>query len=124
VIDKDKKIFFFGTPAISVEILKGIYESGYQIVGVATREDKAVGRKKIIAYSEVKKYCIDRKLFYIQPNKLKSAVEIIQRLQPDLIVTCAYGLIIPKSILSIPKYGCVNIHTSLLPKYRGGAPIH
>ena len=91
---------------------------------VVTQPDKSVGRKQEIKFPPVKEYAIEHDIPVFQPVKIREDYQRIMNLKPDLIITCAYGQIIPKELLELPKYGCINIHASLLPKYRGGAPIH
>ncbi len=118
------KIVYMGTPNFSVGPLQSLIENKYNVVLVVTQPDKKVGRKKEIKYSEVKEYAIKNNLKIFQPENIKNNYEEILKLEPDIIITCAYGQIIPKQLLDYPKYGCINIHASLLPKLRGGAPIH
>ena len=117
------RIVFMGTPLFSVNILKGLTRN-YDVVGVVTQPDKEVGRKKEIKFSPVKEVALAHNIEVIQPLKIRIEFADVLALKPDLIVTCAYGQIIPKEILDYPKYGCINVHASLLPKLRGGAPIH
>ena len=118
------KIVFFGTPAFSRTVLEALYYSNlYEIVGVVTQPDKEVGRKKIIEYSEVKKFAIEKNIKVFQPVKIRKEYQDIIDLKPDLIVTAAYGQIIGEDLLKAPKYQSINVHASLLPLYRGGAPI-
>ena len=117
------KIVYMGTPDFSVLPLKKLIES-YDVVGVVTQPDKEVGRKKEIKYSKVKEIALENNLKIFQPTNIKTEYSEIIDLNPDIIITCAYGQIIPKELLDYPKYGCINIHASLLPKLRGGAPIH
>lgn len=117
------KVVFMGTPEFSVNVLEGLIEN-YNVVGVVTQPDKEVGRKKEIKYSPVKEVALRNSIKVIQPIKIRCEYDDILALKPDIIVTCAYGQIIPKEILDYPKYGCINVHASLLPKLRGGAPIH
>lgn len=116
------KIVFMGTPEFSVPILEMLIEN-YEVIGVVTQPDKYVGRKKILTPSPVKQVALKHNITVITPKKIRTEYEDILRLNPDMIVTCAFGQIIPKEILNYPKYGCINVHASLLPKYRGGAPI-
>jgi methionyl-tRNA formyltransferase len=118
------KILFMGTPDFSVPVLRQLVEDGYEVAGVVTQPDKPVGRKKEIKQTPVKEEAIKHNIPVYQPVKLREDYEEILALNPDLIVTVAYGQILPKAILETPKYGCINVHASLLPKYRGGAPIH
>ena len=123
VIKKEPKIIFMGTPDFSVPILESLIEN-YKVIAVVTQPDKKVGREGKIVFSPVKKKAIENNIVVIQPWNLKEQYNEITELDPDMIVTCAYGKILPKEILDYPKYGCINVHASLLPKYRGGAPIH
>ncbi len=117
------KVVFMGTPEFSVPILEGLIEN-YKVVGVVTQPDKEVGRNHKITYSPVKECAIEHNIKVLQPLKVRKEYEEIIELKPDIIVTCAYGQIIPKALLDYPKYGCINVHASLLPKLRGGAPLH
>ena len=117
------KIVYMGTPEFSVPALEEL-SNNYNVVMVVTQPDKLVGRKKEITFSPVKKFALERDIPVFQPEKIREDYKKIIDLNPDLIVTCAYGQIIPKELLNFPKYGCINIHASLLPEYRGGAPIH
>ena len=119
-------IVFMGTPDFAKESLKAIYEAGHNIVGVVTNLDKPKGRGMKLQPSEVKEYALEKGLKIYQPEKVKNNKEFreeIEALKPDVICVVAYGKILPRKILEIPKYGCVNVHGSLLPKYRGAAPI-
>ncbi len=120
---KDLKVIFMGTPKFAVNILKVLMENT-NVVMVVSQPDKEVGRKKEVKMSPVKALAIENGIKVVTPNKIKYEYDEILEETPDLIVTCAYGQIIPKAIVDAPKYGCVNVHASLLPKYRGGAPIH
>lgn len=120
------KILFMGTPDFAQESLKSIYDAGFEIIGVVTNPDKPKGRGMKLAYSPVKEYALEKNLKIYQPIKIKNNTEFldeIKTLAPDVICVVAYGKILPKEILEIPKLGCINIHGSLLPKYRGAAPI-
>ena len=120
------KILFMGTPDFAKESLKEIYESGYEITGVVTNPDRPKGRGMKMIFSPVKEYAIEQNLNIYQPEKIRNNeefIKIIKNLNPDLICVVAYGKILPKEILEIPKLGCINLHGSLLPKYRGAAPI-
>jgi methionyl-tRNA formyltransferase len=117
------KIVYMGTPEFAVNPLKKLDEN-YDVVMVVTQPDKEVGRKKEIRYSEVKKYALEHDIEVFQPEKIRTDYQKVLDANPDVIITCAYGQIIPKEILDYPKYKCINIHASLLPKLRGGAPIH
>ena len=118
------KIVYMGTPSFSVTPLDLLVKNNYNVLAVVTQPDKQVGRKKEIKFSEVKEYALKNGITVLQPEKIRTDYEKIISLNPDIIITCAYGQIIPKELLSFPKYKCVNIHASLLPKLRGGAPIH
>ena len=123
---EDKKILFMGTPDFAANSLKCLVESGYNVIGVFTNKDKPYGRGMKLKYSEVKEYAISKNIPVFQPAKLRNneeVMEIIKKLNPDLIAVVAYGKILPSEIINYPKYGCVNVHGSLLPKYRGAAPI-
>ncbi len=120
------KIIFMGTPDFSVPILRQLITDGYEIIGVVTQPDRPKGRKRILTPPPVKVEAVKNGIPVYQPEKIRDeeAVEKILALQPDLIVTAAYGQILPQKILDAPKYGCINVHASLLPELRGGAPIH
>lgn len=117
------KIVYMGTPDFSVGPLEKLIKE-YNVIAVVTQPDKEVGRKKEIKFSPVKQCAIENNIKVLQPEKIRVEYDEIIKLNPDIIVTCAYGQIIPKELLTLPKYGCINIHASLLPKLRGGAPIH
>lgn len=120
------KIVFMGTPDFARDSLDAIYNAGHEIKAVVTVPDKPKGRGMKLIPCEVKEYAIEKKFTIYQPEKLRDNKEIVDTLKeinPDVICVVAYGKIIPKEILKIPKYGCVNVHPSLLPKYRGSAPI-
>lgn len=119
-------IVFMGTPDFARESLKAIYEAGHNIIGVVTNVDKPRGRGMKLQPSEVKEYALEKGLNIYQPEKIKKNQEFLEQmenLKPDAICVVAYGKLLPKKILNIPKYGCINVHGSLLPKYRGAAPI-
>lgn len=120
------KIIFMGTPPFSVPILTMLHEEGYDIVGVVTQPDRPVGRKRVMTPTPVKEEALRLGLPVYQPDRLSKSEELEQliNLQPDLIVTAAYGQIVPNELLDVPRLRSVNVHASLLPKYRGGAPIH
>lgn len=117
------KIIYMGTPDFSVGPLKNLINE-YDVIAVVTQPDKEVGRKREIKFSPVKEFAIHNNIKVLQPIKIRNEYDEILSLKPDIIITCAYGQIIPKELLDYPKYGCINIHASLLPKLRGGAPIH
>ena len=115
-----------GTPDFALESLKALYEAKYDIIGVVTNIDKPKGRGMKMVASPVKEYAIEKNLQVYQPIKVRNNPEFLEevkKLNPDLICVVAYGKILPQELLDIPKYGCVNVHGSLLPKYRGAAPI-
>ncbi len=120
------RIAFMGTPDFSVPCLKALVESEHDVVGVFCQPDKPVGRKQILTPPDVKVEALKHGLNIFQPNSLKNGigVEILKQLNPDLVVVVAYGKILPCDFLSYPKYGCINVHASILPKYRGASPIH
>lgn len=121
------KIVYMGTPDFAVPPLRGLCENGYQVVAVVTQPDKAKDRGKKVQFTPVKEVALEHSIPVLQPEKVKGNEEFyhkLSRLAPDLIVVAAYGKILPVNILEIPSLGCVNIHASLLPKYRGAAPIH
>ncbi|MDW0111831.1 methionyl-tRNA formyltransferase [Sporosarcina saromensis] len=120
------KIVFMGTPDFSVPVLTMLHNDGYDVIAVVTQPDRPVGRKRVLTPPPVKQEALRLGLPVLQPEKLRKSAELdsIIRMQPDLIVTAAYGQILPKELLDAPRLGCVNVHASLLPKYRGGAPIH
>lgn len=119
------KIVFMGTPDFAVASLRMLIQEGYEIAAVVTQPDRPVGRKRVLTPTPVKAEALQHGLTVWQPEKLRTSdtVDDIRALQPDLIVTAAYGQILPKAVLDIPRLGCINVHGSLLPKYRGGAPI-
>ncbi len=119
------KIVFMGTPEFAVLPLRALIEQQHEIVGVFTQPDKPKGRGYQLASPPVKELALAHELPVYQPNTLKdgTALEMLQALAPELIVVVAYGKILPKEILELPRYGCVNVHASLLPKYRGAGPI-
>lgn len=120
---KDKKIVFMGTPNFSVPVLDALIKN-YNVIAVVTQPDKEVGRKKVLTKSPVKLLAEENNIKVFEPKRLRDEYQDIIDLNPDMIVTCAYGQILPKELLEFPKYKTINVHASLLPKYRGGAPIH
>ena len=119
------RIVFFGTPSFAIPTLRGLLQGPDQVVAVVTQPDREKGRGRKVVISPVKELALQHGLNTLQPERVKEEAfqEVVRGLQPDLIVVVAYGQILPKSILSIPKFGAVNVHASLLPKYRGAAPI-
>ncbi len=119
------KIVFMGTPGFAVPCLKQVLEDGYEVAGVFTQPDKPQGRKMILTPPPVKQAAVEAGLPVYQPAKMRDgeALRILTQLAPDLIVVVAYGKILPKEILELPRLGCINVHGSLLPKFRGAGPI-
>nr|WP_295971975.1 methionyl-tRNA formyltransferase [uncultured Bacillus sp.] len=120
------RIIFMGTPDFSVSILRQIIEDGYEVIAVVTQPDRPVGRKKILTPPPVKVEAEKLGISVYQPEKIRRPEELapILALKPDLVVTAAFGQILPKELLEAPRFGCINVHASLLPELRGGAPIH
>lgn len=119
------RIVFMGTPDFSVNVLQGLIDNYRDdIVGVVSQPDRKVGRHQELKNTPIKDLALKYDIPVIQPVKIREEYEKVLELEPDIIITCAYGQIIPKAILDYPKYGCINVHASLLPKLRGGAPIH
>lgn len=119
-------IIFMGTPDFAKESLEAIYHAGHNVMGVVTNPDRPQGRGMKLLPSEVKKFALEKELKIYQPLTIKNNTEFIEEMKktkPDVICVVAYGTILPKSILEIPKFGCINVHASLLPRYRGAAPI-
>lgn len=121
----NNKIVFMGTPDFASVSLKALYDGGFNVDAVFTQPDKPKNRGMKMTMSPVKELALSRNTPVFQPNTLKDgeAYKILQEIAPDLIIAVAYGKLLPKDILDLPKFGCVNIHGSLLPKYRGSAPI-
>lgn len=119
------RIVFMGTPEFSVSALTALFQAGHEIAAVVTQPDKPKGRGKAVLMTPVKEKAIELQIPVYQPAKVRAPefVEVLKQLAPDVIVVVAFGQILPKAILQLPKYGCINIHASLLPKYRGAAPI-
>ena len=122
-IKKDLKIVFMGTPDFAVPVLEGLIKQ-YDVRAVVTQPDKKVGRNGEIKYSPIKELALKNTILVLQPENISDSWQDITDIHPNLIITCAYGQIIPREILVYPEYGCINVHASLLPKLRGGAPIH
>lgn len=120
---KDLRVVFMGTPLYSVPVLEMLIKET-NVIGVVTQPDKYVGRKKVLTPCPVKSVALDNNIKVFSPIKIKDEYKDIIDLNPDIIITCAYGQIIPEDLIYAPKYDTVNVHASLLPKYRGGAPIH
>lgn len=119
---KDKRVIFMGTPDFSVPVLEKLIENT-NVMLVVTKKDAYVGRKKVLTESPVAICAHEHNIEVYKPNKLKEDYEYILNKKPDIIITCAYGSIVPKVVLDYPSYGCINVHASLLPKYRGASPI-
>lgn len=119
------KIVFMGTPDISAVILKDLIDSKHEILAVVTQPDKPKGRGKLVGVTPVKELAMAHNIPVYQPLKVRAEefVQILEEINPDIILVAAFGQILSKQILDMPKYGCVNVHASLLPKYRGSAPI-
>ncbi len=119
------KILFMGTPEFAVPSLDALVKNNYDVCAVFTKPDKPQGRKQIILPTPVKAYALSKGIEVFQPEKLKSeeSFELLKKINPDIIIVVAYGKILPKNFIDFPKYGCINVHGSLLPKYRGAAPI-
>ena len=120
------RILFMGTPDFAEVSLEAVYNAGYKIIGVVTNPDKPKGRGMKMIASPVKEFALEKNIPIYQPLKIRNNIEFIEeikRLNPDVICVVAYGKILPKELLEIPKLGCINVHGSLLPKYRGAAPI-
>ena len=121
---KDAKILFMGTPDIARDCLAQLLADGWNVIGAFTREDKPVGRKQIMTAPPVKQLAEENGIPVYQPKTLKGEYsDVIAQLAPDMIVVVAYGRILPKAVIDVPQFGCLNLHVSLLPRYRGAAPI-
>lgn len=120
---KNLRVVFMGTPLYSVPVLEMLINET-NVVGVVTQPDKPVGRKKVLTSCPVKQVAINNNIKVLSPIRIKGEYKDIMELNPDIIITCAYGQIIPEELIYAPKYDTINVHASLLPKYRGGAPIH
>ena len=119
----NKRIIFMGTPEISASVLEGIISSGYNVIAVIAQPDRPVGRKKVLMPVPTKEVALRHNIPVYQPVKIRKEYEFVKELEPDVIITLAYGQIVPQGLLDIPPLGCLNLHGSLLPKYRGAAPI-
>lgn len=122
-VKKELKIIFMGTPEFSVPVLQGLIDN-YYVRAIITQPDRPVGRDQLLTPPPVKIEGLKHNILVIQPEKVASIEDEIRSLEPDIIITCAYGQIIPRAILEIPSIASINVHASLLPKLRGGAPIH
>lgn len=119
----DLKVVFMGTPEFAVPVLESLIKNT-NVLLVVSQPDKLVGRKQILTNTPVKECALKHNIKVFQPVKIRNDYEDILKIKPDIIITCAYGQIIPKELLDLPKLGCINVHASLLPKLRGGAPLH
>ena len=120
---KELKVIFMGTPEFSLNVLHMLIDNTC-VLAVVTQPDKIVGKGKEKSFTPIKKLALENNILVLQPEKIRKEYQEIIDLKPDLIVTCAYGQIIPEEILSCPRLGCINVHASLLPKLRGGSPLH
>lgn len=118
------RVMFMGTPVFAKEILKHLTDLNYNVVATVSQPDRHVGRKRILTMTPVHEYSEKLGIDCLQPERIKDDLQSIYDYKPDIIITCAYGQIVPKELLEFPRLGCFNIHASLLPKLRGGAPIH
>src|SRR5699024_5967255 len=119
-----KKIIFMGTPDFAVPILEALIESTYEVVLVVTQPDRPKGRRRTLTPPPVKEVALKHEIPVFQPERIRTDYEHIVKTEADLIVTAAYGQLVSKEVLDYPPYGCINVHASLLPELRGGAPIH
>jgi len=124
-MQKEINMIFMGTPDLAATVLGALLENGYAVSAVVTQPDKPKGRGKAMACSPVKELAVENGIPVLQPERAKDEafIDELRTLKPDIIVVAAYGKILPKAILDMPKYGCINVHTSLLPDYKGAAPI-
>lgn len=120
---KNLKVIFMGTPEFSLNALEGLIENT-NVIGVVTQPDKIVGKNKMPSFTPIKSLALEHNIPVFQPVKIRREYQEILEMNPDIIITCAYGQIIPEVVLNYPKYGCINVHASLLPKLRGGSPLH
>ena len=120
---KDIRVIFMGTPKIAATVLESIINDGYNVVLVVTNEDKKVGRKGILTPSEVKQVALNNNIEVFQPEKIRLDNKRISEVNADILITCAYGQIVPLEVLNAPRLGCINVHGSLLPALRGASPI-
>ena len=117
------RLLFMGTPEISAKVLRTVINEGYNVIGVIAQPDRPVGRKGILEKVPTKVVAEEFNIPVFQPVKIRKEYEFVKELKPDLILTIAYGQIVPQGLLDVPQYGCLNLHGSLLPRYRGAAPI-
>lgn len=122
-VEKELNIVFMGTPDFSVPVLEGLLNK-YKVRAIVTQPDRMVGRSGELKSPPVKELALKHSILVLQPERIKDSIDEILELKADLIITCAYGQILPREILKAPRLGCINVHASLLPRLRGGAPIH
>ncbi|WP_102027328.1 methionyl-tRNA formyltransferase [Salirhabdus sp. Marseille-P4669] len=120
----ENRVVFMGTPDFAVPVLQQLVKDGYNVVAVVTQPDRPKGRKRTLTPPPVKEAAVELGIPVVQPEKIKYEYEAVLSYEPDLIITAAFGQILPKVVLDAPKFGCINVHASLLPELRGGAPIH
>lgn len=120
---KDLRVVFMGTPEFSVPVLRMLIENT-NVLAIVTQPDKEVGRKKVLTPSPVKVIALEHDIPVLTPRKLRQEYQAVLEYNPDVIITCAYGQIVPAEVLEYPRLGCINVHASLLPKYRGASPIN
>jgi methionyl-tRNA formyltransferase len=120
---KEFRIVYFGTPSMSAKVLERLFSTGYNVVGLVAREDKPIGRKGIIVPVPTKLVALSRGIAIHQPHCLREDYAPIKDMKPDILLTFAYGQIIPKAVLDMPRFYPLNLHGSILPKYRGASPI-
>lgn len=118
------KVLFMGTASFSKAVLERLIENEYEVIGVVTQPDRLVGRKKVLTFPDVKEVAIEHHIPVFQPENIKQDYDDILQLKPDIVITAAYGQIIPEAILEMAPFKAINVHASLLPQYRGGAPVH
>jgi methionyl-tRNA formyltransferase len=125
-MQKSARIIFAGSPEFAVPVLKGLLAGAHKVVAVLTQPDRPAGRGRKLTASPVKAAAVDADLTVLQPETLRdvSVQQELARLKPDLMIVVAYGLLLPKDVLHLPKHGCINLHASLLPRWRGASPIH
>lgn len=125
-MNNSPRVVFMGTPDFAVPSLKALLEEGYQVVLAVTQPDRPKGRKRILTPPPVKEEAVRAGIPVFQPERMRrgDAIQHVAEYKPDLIVTAAFGQFLPKAVLELPRFGCINVHASLLPRYRGGAPIH
>ena len=121
--NKNVRLLFMGTPEISAKVLREVINEGYNVIGVIAQPDRPIGRKGELLKVPTKIVAEEHNIPVFQPQRIRKDYEFVKGLKPDLILTIAYGQIVPQGLLDIPQYGCLNLHGSLLPKYRGAAPI-